>query len=154
MRHRIVTEVRPPAAVNANMVFTPSTTDMVKVLAILVKLRTSAHTENRVPTFAVSDVDGVTYYEAALPYVQFPSVEITYSWAFGAPERRTEKLEFAEPVPVGLPELWLSPGDQVTVSKLFGGNEDQFTTGVIRYMVRDHWRELQEEVALEQALAS
>lgn len=151
MSHRVVTATVTPPAAGADVLFVPSQTDTVLLLAVTAKLTSSAAVANRRAALAFKDESAGYWWSADAVYPQVASLGVTYSWARGAGAGPDPTIVAAERIGLPLPWARLQPNDSVGTLTALIDVADQWSAIVWRGIVGDFWEDEQELAHLARA---
>lgn len=139
MRTRSKTESVTAPAAGSDFSFVPSQTDRVYLLTVAATLTADANVATRIPALTFKTQQGLQFCAMGNIISIAASQGATWNWARGVGTAANSAYASGEQVVVGLPDMWLEPGDSVsavTINKQVG---DKWTNIVWRGLVGDWW---------------
>lgn len=140
MRTRSKTVPITAPAAGADFSFTPSQTDRVYLLTVTANLLADANVATRIPALTFKTQQGLQFCSMGNIISLAASQQATWNWARGVGTAANSAYASGEQVAVGLPDMWLEPGDTVsavTINKQVG---DKWSNIVWRGLVGDWWQ--------------
>ena len=150
--HRTVSGAIATPAAGADIVWTPSTTERVKLLAITAKLVTNGTAGNRAPILSLLDLSGNTVLEVTPGGTQAASLTGQFSWYESDGPRAGTNAQVGGVASADLPSFWLPEGWSVKTTTVNIQTGDQWSGVYGTFLVYDEamekaWRYI-EELAL------
>jgi hypothetical protein len=146
----VLTSVLPSPGAGQAYSFTPSRTDIVKLLSVRALLTTGAEAGARYAYLQLADRNGLVYAQLPSNVAVAEALVSAYTWSQSVSHVETELSKSSGLASSSLPDYWLMPGDVMTLAVAGIKPVDAWTLGVVRFLACNEWENLvlEERIAL------